>query len=273
MLPILFSLLLPSIAPAPLPQETPPSVDDVEDAADASAAEMKDAAEEATAEEEAKGWDGSFTLSASKTYGNTDIQTFALGLDAVLDDEPKRHTISFTSNYSDENDTVIQRRNAARYQFDYFVSEDAYVLGQVTAMNDYQANVDLRWTAGAGGGYQFRNDDTWKIAAEAGISYFSEEFGDGTENDYVSARLAYNWDYNHSDRWSFAQSAEIYPSLEDSEDVYALIDTRAKATLTEAMFAQLQWIFNWDNTPASDGNGGLLDREDHILLLSVGWSF
>lgn len=274
MLPLLVALLLPGLT-GPIQEPTPPSVDDVEDSAAALTDDLKDQADAALAEEEEKdkGWEGAFTLSASKTYGNTDIQTFALGLDSVLDRKPDRYSVKLAHNYSDEDGQVIQRRNMGEFQYDRFLSDKSYLLANATAMSDFLANVDLRWTAGLGYGYQFRDDDVWKIAGEAGISYFNEEFGDGTENDYVAARLAYNWEYNHSEDWIFSQSGEIFPSLEDEDDIYALIDTRVKATLTEAMFAQLQWIFNWDNTPATDGNGNLLDREDHILLLSVGWSF
>jgi hypothetical protein len=52
------------------------------------------------------------------------------------------------------------------------------------------------------------------------------------------------------------------------DDFYARIDTRARATLTESMFAQLQWILDYDNTPAPG-----LEKQDHRLIAAVGWSF
>ena len=105
-------LFLPLIAIPFLtgPQDTP-TVDSVEDDAAAAMDDVKDEAEAArdaaTEEQEEKGWEGSWTLSASKTYGNTDIQTFALGLDAVLEEKPSRYTIGISSNYSDENDELV----------------------------------------------------------------------------------------------------------------------------------------------------------------------
>jgi hypothetical protein len=38
--------------------------------------------------------------------------------------------------------------------------------------------------------------------------------------------------------------------------------------LTEKMFAQLGWLFTWDNTPAAGA-----ERTDNLVLLTIGWSF
>jgi hypothetical protein len=34
------------------------------------------------------------------------------------------------------------------------------------------------------------------------------------------------------------------------------------------MFAQVQWVMDWDNTPASGA-----ERVDSLFLLTVGWKF
>ena len=91
---------------------------------------------------------------------------------------------------------------------------------------------------------------------------------DADDGQYLAARVAYKWDYAHSDRWSFSQTAEIYPSLEESDDVYAKVDTRAKATLSENMFAQFQWLYDWNNTPAEGKK-----RVDNLYLITIGWTF
>jgi len=57
-------------------------------------------------------------------------------------------------------------------------------------------------------------------------------------------------------------------SLEDSEDVNTRSDTRLKTTLTDKMFAQLQWIWDYDATPATGK-----ERNDNQITLGVGWSF
>ena len=60
----------------------------------------------------------------------------------------------------------------------------------------------------------------------------------------------------------------MFPSLEDEEDIHLEVDTRLRCDLSDNLYAQFQWLFDWDNTPA-DG----AEREDHRLFLSVGYSF
>jgi putative salt-induced outer membrane protein YdiY len=154
-------------------------------------------------------------------------------------------------------------------KYDYFLSKKTYLLAQASGESDLNALLDLRTTVGVGVGYQFREDESWKISGEAGLSYVDENYeGNADDSDFLAARLAYKADWKASDKWEVGQAGQIYPSLEDKEDVNALVDTHAKVTLTKNMFLQLQWLFTWDNTPASG-----TERVDDLYLLTLGWSF
>jgi putative salt-induced outer membrane protein YdiY len=213
-------------------------------------------------------WEGAATLGISLTEGNTDITTASATVDASKKLEKERYTLGLSWNYSEESGEVTQRKTYGKGQYDRFVSEKLYWLVQASAEADDAAGVDLRTTVGAGAGYQFADGEKWKLSGEGGLSLFNEDFEDGTGDEYLAARLAYNWAYVMSEQWSFEQVGTVFPSLEDSDDIYSRIDTRAKVTLTENMFAQAQWIWDWDNTPA-EGN----DRSDHLVLVTLGWSF
>ncbi len=263
-------MIFPVISLAILAATVQPSVADSSEPSLVATLQEADEADEVAGAEEAEEpkWTGAVTVGISLTEGNTDIQKASAGADAVKETDGSRYTLGFAWNFSEENGVVNQRKTFIRAQRDRFISEKMYWLVQASAEADNAAGVDLRTTIGAGLGYQFKDSDKFKLSGEAGLSWFNEEFESGTENDYISARLAYNWAYLLSDKWAFEQSGEIFPSLEDSEDVYTKIDTRAKATLTDNMFAQLQWVWDWDNTPAP-GN----ERADHLYLITVGWKF
>lgn len=218
--------------------------------------------------EEKPGWEGSFTVGVSITDGNTDIQKASAAMDAVKELEKDRYTVGLSWNFSEENGVVNQRKTYGKAQYDRFLTEKSYWLVQASAEADKTAGVDLRTTVGVGLGYQVKDTEKFKLSGEAGLSSFSESFTNGMDSDYIAARLAYNWAYLMSDKWSFEQTGVIFPSLEDSDDIYSKIDTRAKASLTDNMFAQLQWVWDWDNTPAAGA-----ERSDHLYLLTVGWSF
>jgi putative salt-induced outer membrane protein YdiY len=252
---ILLTLGVLAEEPAPLPQDPAPTP-------------AADAQGETETPPQQKRWTGSVTLGATFSDGNTDVERTSATVDATKTVEKNRYTIGFAYNRSKEEDVETQDRTYGKAQYDRFIDENSYFLALVTGEKDDQADLDLRWTAGVGYGQQFRNDAVWKLAGEAGLSYFSEEFDTGVEDDYIAARLAWNAEWNKSKRWQFTQAGQVFPSLEDRDDVYAQVDTRAKATLTEAMFAQLQWVYSWDNTPAEDK-----ERVDNLYVLTVGWSF
>ena len=213
-------------------------------------------------------WEGAVTVGINATDGNSDIQKASVTADAVKKLEKERYTLGFSWNFSEEEGVVSQRKTFGKAQYDRFVNDKLYWLAQASAESDFKAGVELRTTIGAGVGYQFKDTEKLKLSGEAGLTWFNEELKPNVENDYVAARLAYNWAYLPSESWSIEQSGQVFPSVEDSDDVYSKVDTRAKVTLTESMFAQVQWVWDWDNTPAP-GN----EKSDHLYLLTIGWKF
>ncbi len=243
-------------------------------------------------QDEAPKWKGSLDVGASQTVGNSDLSNFSVGFKTTRETEQDRIGFHLQWNYASKDrledvtgdgGSVLQRKLKGDVQYDYFLSEQSYVLANLAGTHDFKAEIELRVTGGLGYGYQFRDDDEWKVSAEAGLSYFDEEFFDGTETDYLAARFAYDVLWTYSERWEFGHTGEILPALESRDDdpaknevggdeenydVTASMVTHARANLTESMFGQFQWILDWDHTP-SVGNR----QADHLFLLSVGWSY
>lgn len=216
-------------------------------------------------------WTGSVGVTASMSSGNTDKTTLGATAQAENRGEKDRWSAQLIWNYADEKGIgVTQRRTYGQVKYDYFLSAKAYAYGLVSGENDLNAALDLRATVGAGAGYQFREDKEWKISGEAGLSYVDENFATaGDDQSYLAARLAYKADYTDAGgKWTAGQWGEVLPSVEDLEDVSVRVDSHARLTLTESMFAQLQHIYTWDNTPATGA-----DRVDELWLLTIGWSF
>ena len=226
-------------------------------------------------------WHGSISLGASFSDGNTDRTTVSATAKAENRRERDRITLELLWNYAEEktevdpgpppveDDVITQRRTYGSAKYDYFFTEKLYGLVQASGESDIKAMLDLRTIFGVGAGYQFREDERWKVSGEAGLAYVDEDYkDDSADADYLAARLAYKVDWTPNEKCTVGQGAQIYPSLENSDDVNSFVDTHAKLTLTDNMFAQLQWLFTWDNTPATGA-----DRVDNLYLLTLGWSF
>jgi putative salt-induced outer membrane protein YdiY len=223
-------------------------------------------------------WKGSVSVGGTVSDGNTRRKTGTAPATAQKRWEKERLTFDFLWNYAQELVTTppagpqmktTQRRTFGDAKYDYFLSKKAYLLAQTSGEGDLNAGLTLRTTVGVGAGYQFLEDDSWKVSGEAGVSYLHEDYVDNTaDGDFMAARAAYKADYKHGDTWSAGQWGEIYPSLENIEDTSARVDTHAKLMLSKSMFAQFQWLFTWDNTPAAGAK-----RVDDLYLVTLGWSF
>lgn len=226
-------------------------------------------------EEEEPAWTGSVALGAIVSSGNTERRALNASANAELRREDDRITWSALLNFSEEKNpgassfTKTEERISTRGQYDYFFEEKTYLLAQVSLDKDELADLDLRYTVGAGIGRQFIEDEDLKVSGEAGLSYLNESFGNSAaDTDYLALRLAWTVDWILNDRWSLGHRGMVFPAIEDVSDVYAQLNSFADVTLTERMFARAQWIWDWDNTPAPG-----LERSDHRVQLSLGWSF
>ncbi|MEO6708418.1 MAG: DUF481 domain-containing protein [Planctomycetota bacterium] len=213
-------------------------------------------------------WTGSVSASAIITDGNTETRSANATADAQYRREKDRTTLGAFWNYQDDSTGVLQRRTGAKAKYDYFFRPKTYALAQTSVENDMQADLDLRWIFGVGIGQQFIENLILKVSGELGVSWVDESFGNSPDSNYLAGRAAYTVDWNINKAWTFYHAGEIYPSLEYGDDVYAKLDTRIKVTLTEKMFAQAQWVMDWDNTPAAGK-----ERVDNRYILTVGWAF
>lgn len=217
-------------------------------------------------------WSGSVNVGASWSEGNSKRRTGNAGADAEYRREKDRTTLKFLWNYAEDKNAspkVTDRRVFGAAKYDYFVSEKTFVYAETSAESNFAAGLDARSTFGVGAGRQFREDAQWKLSAEAGLSYVIEDLQQPGDNaEFLAARVAYKTEYKPNDKWTLSHDGEIFPSLEDSDDVLAKLDTKARVNLSGKMFAQAQWLMTYDNTPA-DG----AERKDDLYLLSLGWAF
>lgn len=221
-------------------------------------------------EEEARNkWYGAVSLGLNWSSGNTDALSGSASADAAYRREKDRTSFNFLWTYKEDDDVLTDRKSYGALQYDYFLSDKNYALARISAESDLQADLDLRTTIGVGIGRQFADQPVWKFAGELGLAWVDEDY-DGTadDEDFPAGRVAYKAAWDPEGAWEFGQTEEFLASLQDSDDLSNRLDTHARLSLTEKLFAQAQWVWSWDNTPA-DGK----DKSDHTVLLSLGWSF
>ncbi|MDP6407881.1 MAG: DUF481 domain-containing protein [Planctomycetota bacterium] len=222
---------------------------------------------------EVPAWTGGVTLGLFDASGNTVRSSANLTAEAERRREEDRTTFGAWWSWAEEEgdagaSSVSERRVGGKAQYDHFFTEETYAYGNGTAEMDHKANLDLRWTVGAGYGRQFREEEDLKVSAEVGLSWFNEDFGAAPGDEYATVRAAYSVDWVPREKWTLSQGAEVFPSIEETDDVYTKLDSRVRYDVSGSMYAQFQWVWDWDNTPAAG-----LERSDHRLFVTVGWTF
>ena len=254
-LPLLLSLLP---GPAGVPS-TAPSVDAARSVAPTTAQD-EEAAEPK--------WSGNVLLGITQTSGNTDNFTSALSFNAKKESAEDRYTVSAYHNYSTQDGSLSERKTGIGGQYDYLAGEDYFYFLNLGADRDDLANLDLRWYGGGGFGCDFVKSEKVDWSGQVGLNYFSESFADGSDNQTLAGNLGYDLEYRMNERTKFDQTFKAFPATDDVSDVFLRLDSRLSTNLTDSMLGSIQYVLDWDNTPAAGAK-----RTDQRIVISIGWSF
>lgn len=220
-------------------------------------------------------WHGNLAAGADIERGNTVKTAANVGLDAVRRSEMDRITFGagYSGEQSQDSDLVGQhstkRKLFGGLQYDYFVTKQWYAYANARGEKDGIAELALRFTAGAGAGYQWYETETLKWNTEAGLSWVSENYTNDTPStDYLAARIASNFDYVLYPGLAFFQYTRLYPSLQSIKDQLVETSTGLRYKIWGNFFGESKILFTWDSTPA---NGR--ERTDLAYILGVGYGF
>jgi putative salt-induced outer membrane protein YdiY len=220
-------------------------------------------------------WTGTFVAGADIERGNT-VKTGAnLQLDAVRRSEFDRITFAagWAAEETADGDHVGEHPTKSKeygsLQYDYFLTKQFYVYGNALGEKDRIADLALRFTAGAGGGYQWFETETFKWNTEAGLSWISENYTDNTpRRDYIALRLGSNLEYLLYPGLTFFQKTRLYPSLESSRDQLVDTATGLRYKIWGNLFGESKILWVWDSTPANGKK-----RQDLAYILGIGYGF
>lgn len=220
-------------------------------------------------------WKGDLSLGATWTDGNTESSSVNATFKAERRGADDRWAFDAFVNYGDTTDkstgtsTVTTNNSGASAKYDYFYSKRTFFYGNASHKVDHVADLDLRAIVGAGVGYQWVEGERLEWATDAGLSYVDEDFGDNAADaDFAAARVASTLAYQISKTASFAQLAEILPSLEDSDDLIAKVDSKLKLNIFGKWNAFVQHVLDFDDS-VPNGN----DEADHRVVVGVTWGF
>jgi putative salt-induced outer membrane protein YdiY len=220
-------------------------------------------------------WTGSLFVGGTQSSGNTEQNQASSRFSAERRGIDNRISLLAFWNYSDQTDkatdtsSIVERNWGSKAQYDHFFHDDLYGYANGATFADSVQDLDLRTTLGAGAGYQVFEDDDKSLGVEGGLAWVNEDYsGKDSDASYTALRAAYRYRNELTETTRFEQDIEGIMGLEDPDDVIVRADTRLRVQINESLWSSLQWVVDYDNTPAAGK-----ERVDSRVSVGVTWEF
>jgi putative salt-induced outer membrane protein YdiY len=220
---------------------------------------------------------GTLTGGYSQATGNSHLRNGSLLGDFVARSEQLRLTLNGRYVYGDKDNQLAARNARGLIKMDFFITKRLFWFASAYFENDHFQDLKLRTALSSGPGYQFieRGDyaSPWlkdmTLYAEAGLSYFNEDFTNTADQSSFRGRWAVrlNWPVL-DERMTFYHYQEFYPSLQNTKDYYVTMDNGVRFKLFEGFVSGIQVTTRYNSNPAP-GTGDT----DNLYLLTLGYSF
>lgn len=212
---------------------------------------------------------GNIVMGGNMAAGNTDTQGANTAATLQIRERPHRWTVNARGYYNETNNTMDAQNALGSVKYDYFITKKLFTYVQVLLEHDKMQDLDLRYAAGPGLGYQFVDTPAAKLFTEAGVSYVSEKYGANLDREYASGRwsVGFNWEIL-PDRVKFFHLHEGYIRLEDTEDFHFRSQQGFRLPLINNFYANIQFDYDYINRPATGKK-----HYDQRYIFGLGYDF
>lgn len=210
-------------------------------------------------------WTVTLSLGVSVTTGNSDTQLYtadALGVKKWNQNELSLHAFgSYGENEGDQN--VGNAGFAAQYN--RLFTDRWYAYGRFTAFEDSIADIDYRFTIGAGAGYYFIKNEKTSLAGEVGPGYVWQKLG-GVTDDFFTIRFAQTFEHKFSKTARIWEAVEYLPQVEDFGNYILNAILGVEAGLYGNLKLQVKAMDTYQSRPA-------VGREKNDLQVTAGLAY
>jgi putative salt-induced outer membrane protein YdiY len=218
---------------------------------------------------------GNLTGGYSQTTGNSHLRNASLIGELVARSEQLRLTMNVRYVYGDDAGRLITRNARGTIKLDFFITKKLFWFTSAYFEQDTFQDLKLRTALATGPGYQWvdRGDYTgitkdMTFYTEAGLSYFNEDFSVAPDKASLRARvsLKFNWPI-FEDAIAIYHLSELFPSLQDTSDVYFTMDNGVRFKVWQGFVTSFQITTRYNSRPAP----GTTDT-DQLYLITLGYA-
>jgi putative salt-induced outer membrane protein YdiY len=220
---------------------------------------------------------GTITGGYTQTTGNSDLKSASLLGDFVARSEQLRLTLNGRYVYGEQDNTLTARNARGTIKMDFFVTKRFFWFASAFFEQDTFQDLKLRTALASGPGYQFIEKGDYAshwfkamtLYAEAGLSYFNEDFTTSPDESSVRGKWAVRLNWPILDESvTFYHFQELYPSLQKTSDYYLTMDNGVRFKIYEGFVSGIQVTTRYNSAPAL-GTG----TTDNLYLITLGLNF
>jgi len=212
---------------------------------------------------------GGVHIGGSKSSGNTEKQAF--NADANIEARSGNNKFSAGAAYHQAANTGKESENNFNIflQYDHYFLPEYYVSLFTIFDKDRFQDLNFRSAFGASLGHEFWNTDINYLSAEAGVAYTIEDYGEGTDREFIAGKWAIDFNYwLLKDRLQFFHKHNGLISFQDFSDVLVKTSTGFKFPVYEGFELLTQFDFDYDAVPAENKKS-----TDTRYIIGAGYSW
>ena len=219
---------------------------------------------------------GNLTGGYSQTTGNSHLRNASLIGELVARSAQLRLTMNVRYVYGDDAGRLITRNARGTIKLDFFITKKLFWFTSAYFEQDTFQDLKLRTALATGPGYQWVDRGDYSgitkdmtFYTEAGLSYFNEDFSVAPDKASLRARISlkFNWPI-FEDAITLYHFSELFPSLQDTSDVYFTMDNGVRFKVWQGFVTSFQITTRYNSRPAP----GTTDT-DQLYLITLGYAF
>lgn len=194
-------------------------------------------------------WEGSASIGATVTQGNSDTVLFTARIQGLRKWDKNELNLGVDGTYGEANSIKNNDSIRGYGQYNRLFSEKMYGYLLVDALHDDIADVDYRINLGPGAGYYLLKQDGMVLSVDGGPTVVFEDAG-GKKQTYLTARVGEKFEYKINERARIWQKAEFLPQLDNLNNYLFNFEAGVETDITKSVKLQVYFIDNYDNEPA-----------------------
>lgn len=214
-------------------------------------------------------YSGEVSAGFDRRRGNTDSTELVGELDLKRKTEIHEWRAKFRAYYSEEDKKMNAQKyyGLLRYDHRFFDDRLFFTFGSLEYDRDRFANIDGRYTPGAGVGYWIFDEDDYKLQVESKLGITHTQFRDETKDttELVLVPRLYG-EIKFLEDNTFSQEFTVYPSLTGGGEYRLYSETTLDAPLSKSISLKFQFIDEYNSMP-----GGSSKKNDARFISKIAY--